>query len=405
MRALLRSSITIAMLACALASGSAFGAAAQELETDPTTELPRFSITALGDYDDQWFEITLEAGQTAHLAAGIRNVGDVNATLRTYAANAINPPNGGFAAATEQDAPAGATRWLDYPGETFDTQPGDARDVAFTVTVPPEAPPGEYVAALVVQTAEPISIPGAETFDQIIRSTISVEITVPGEMTSAFHLGEPLVSRVGDQWALDVPIANTGSTRIRPHGDLVVTTANGELVSTTAVDMGSVYGGAITSVRVGLPGQLPLGDYLVLLRLSDEATGASAALDGAPVTIAEPEAVEAPPVFVVDQAAVTPNGDPVQYADVAATITNNGADIPTANVTLIVRRDGEDVESYSLARNQALPQASSDVRQRYIPVDGWLKGSYTFQLVISAVSGDTETILATIDIEGEIVIP
>lgn len=92
----------------------------------------------------------------------------------------------------------------------------------------------------------------------------------------------------------------------------------------------------------------------------------------------------------------------MQYADVAATITNNGQPIPTANVLLNVQRDGEDVESYPLAQNQALPQGSTDFTQRYIPVDGWQPGTYTFQLVIAAVSGETETILATVDVEDEI---
>lgn len=406
MRLLLRGWLVMAMLAGVIGPGAGIGVAAQAPETDPSsTELPRFTISAIGNHDDEWFEVTLAAGKPVNLTAGIRNVGNVETTLRTYAANAINPPNGGFAAATEDEAPVGATRWLDYPGKTFETRPGDEPTIDFTVSVPPDAPPGEYVAALVVQTAEPIGIPGAETFDQIIRSTISVEITVPGEPTSGFELGEPVISPSGDQWAIDVPITNTGTARIRPRGDLVVTTAGGEAVSTTAVEMGSVYGGNTTTVRVGLPGQLPLGDYLVSLDLTDEATGASASLDDAPVTLAEPEVADAPPLFTVDAASVAPNGDPVRHADVAATITNNGADIPTANVTLNVQRDGAEVESYPLAQNQALPQGSNDFSQRYIPVDGWAAGAYTFQLVISAVSGDTETILATIVIEDEIVVP
>jgi len=257
----------------------------------------------------------------------------------------------------------------------------------------------------VVQTAEPIGIPGTETFNQIIRGTISVEITVPGDMTSGFELGAPVVTPAAGWWTLDVPIVNTGAARIRPHGELVVTSANGEVVSTTQVDMGAIYGGNATSVRVDLPGHLSLGDYLVSLALADDATGATAALDNATVTLAEPDVAEAPPAFAVDTAAVTPNGDPVRYAEVAATITNNGADIPTANVTLVVQRDGAEVERYPLARNQALPRGSTDFGQRYIPVDGWRDGAYTFELVITAVSGGTETILATIVLPDPILVP
>ncbi|MEJ7901079.1 MAG: hypothetical protein WKF63_04485 [Thermomicrobiales bacterium] len=406
MRVLLRGWMVTTMLVCAIGPGVAMKAAAQEpYASPPAAELPRFSISALGDHDDDWFEVTIDAGESANLSARIRNVGEVDAMLRTFAANAVNPPNGGFAAATEDHEPAGATRWIDYPSETFATQPGDERDIELTASVPPGTPPGEYVAALVVQTAEPIGIPGAETFNQIIRATISVEITVPGEMTSGFGLGAPAVSPAADWWTLDLPITNTGTTRIRPHGELLVTTANGDAVSITQVEMSSVYGGNTSSVRVELPGHLPLGDYVVSLALTDDASGATASLDAAPVTLAEPEEPEAPAVFIVEQAAVRPNGDPVQYADVAATITNNGADIPTANVTLIVQRDGAELERYPLATNQALPRASTGFSQRYIPVDGWRQGAYTFQLVISAVSGGTETILATISLPAPIVVP
>lgn len=405
MRVLFRGWLVLAMLACAMGSGAAIGAAAQEPGASPeSVELPRFGISAMGDYDDQWFEVTIEAGETANLTAAIRNAGEVETTLRTFAANAVNPPNGGFAASTEDDAPAGATRWLDYPSATFESQPGDEREVDFTVSVPPGTPPGEYVAALVVQTAEPIGIPGTETFTQIIRGTISVEITVPGDGTTGFNLGAPRVSPAADWWTLDVPITNTGTARIRPQGELVVTTATGDAVSTTPVEMGSVYGGNTTSVRVGLPGQLPLGDYLVSLDLTDEATGGAASLANAAVTLAGPD-VETAPLFVVEAAAVTPNGDPVRYAEVAATIANHGADIPTANVTLAVQRDGAELERYPLARNQALPRGGTSVSQRYIPVDGWRAGAYTFQLVVSAVSGDTETVLATIILPDPILVP
>jgi hypothetical protein len=106
----------------------------------------------------------------------------------------------------------------------------------------------------------------------------------------------------------------------------------------------------------------------------------------------------------VDQVSVTPSGDPIQYAEVSATITNNGVAIPTANVTLNVQRDGADVESYPLAQNQALPNGATEFRQRYIPVGGWQSGTWTFELVISAVNGNTETVLATVEIIDEITI-
>jgi hypothetical protein len=90
---------------------------------------------------------------------------------------------------------------------------------------------------------------------------------------------------------------------------------------------------------------------------------------------------------------------------VAATITNNGVTIPTANVTLNVQRDGEAVESYPLAQNQALLNGTTEFSQRYIPVNGWQPGTWTFELIISAVNGGTETVLASVEITDQITVP
>jgi hypothetical protein len=116
-------------------------------------------------------------------------------------------------------------------------------------------------------------------------------------------------------------------------------------------------------------------------------------------------AAEEKPVFEVEGVNITPNAEPVQFAEVSATIVNNGSNIPTANVTLNVQRDGEVVESYPLARNQALPRGETAISERYIPADGWEQGTYTFQLIISSVGGSTETILSTIDIHKTIDVP
>jgi hypothetical protein len=364
----------------------------------------RFGIAPAETSEQSWIEVSVEAGSAIDKKAVIVNYGALPVSLRTYVTNSFNPPNGGFAAGTDEEAPVGATLWVDYPPASFDLQPGETLEVSLTVAVPPNTPPGEYVAALVVQTAGPVPIPGTETFQQIIRSTMSVEITVPGQMMTTFELGEPVVMKTGTAWQLDIPVTNTGTARVRPGGQLTVTDANGREVVTSDVEMGSVYGGNTSSVQVFLPSQLPVGTYVLSISLTDQASGVTAAIESVPILLAEPEVLENP-TFVVEPVAVEPNADPVQYADVTATITNNGPAIPTANVLLTVERDGVEVETYPLAQNQALAQGSTDFSQRYIPVDGWQKGTYTFRLVIASVNDGTQTVLATIDIPDTIAVP
>jgi hypothetical protein len=197
---------------------------------------------------------------------------------------------------------------------------------------------------------------------------------------------------------------NTGNILVKPTGELVVTTPAGKATLTSAVAMGSVYGGLSTTIQISLPEQFPAGDYLISAILTDPDTKASAIIDKVPVALT-PLGIATAPTFVVDLVSIAANADPVQFANVSATITNNGPAIPTATVMLTVQRNGEQVESYPLAQNQALPQGSTEFTQRYVPIDGWQEGTYTFQLVIVAVSDGTETVLSTIDVAGEIVVP
>jgi len=385
-------------------AGAVTTSATQTASSTPSPEAPRFSIYPVGDYEHGWFEITVEPGSSVQLTAGVINAAGAPYSLRTYVANASNPVNGGFSAGTDEEEPTGATNWVGFPAETFELAAGEIREIDFTVTVPADTMPGEYVAGLVVQTAGPVEIPGTTTFQQIVRNTVSVEITVPGEMTSGFELGSPEIVDTADMKSLNIPITNTGTARVRPAGQLVMTTPEGKVVSTTDVEMGSVYGGNTTSIRIIIPDQLAPGEYLVSLDLADEATGATASITDTPVALAEPEIEEAPGLEI-GAVSISPNGDPVQYAAVAATITNHGQDIPTANVALNVQLDGEEVESYLLAQNQALPRGETVINQRYIPLDGWKPGVYSFQLVISSVNGTTETMLTTFDVEETITVP
>ena len=80
--------------------------------------------------------------------------------------------------------------------------------------------------------------------------------------------------------------------------------------------------------------------------------------------------------------------------------------VPIAHTTATFRRQAwSEASGYPLAENQALPQGTTEFSQRYIPVDGWQSGTYTFELIISAVSGGTETVLATVEIPDEITAP
>ena len=389
----------------AQSSTAATPAAASATPSGTPVPAPRFAIQPVGDYPNGYFEITLKSGESTELTANVLGVDSVPVKLRAFSTNALNMVNGGFAAGTETDAPTGATSWLDFKAESFTVSGNEQKKISFSATVPKDAKPGQYVVALVAQTDGPIAIPGMDTFKQIVRSAISISITVPGDITPGFTLGTPTFDTKAAAPKLVIPVTNTGNILVKPAGELVLTTRDGKEVAKAPVEMGSVYGGYATTLEITLPEQLQPGDYVVSGTLTDKASKISVKIDKQAVSFVAADA--APAQFTLDPVSITPSGDPIQFANVAITVNNAGSNIPTAKVVLRVSKDGKAVEEYPLAQNQALPNGKTDVMQRYIPAKGWEKGTYTFEVVVSSVNAadGTEAVISTVTLDSKITVP
>lgn len=377
------------------------GGEADDPDAPPTpAESSIFGIIAVGDYPDGYFDdVIVEPGSSVELTAAIVNQGEVPVSLHAFKVNALAAVNGGFLAGDEADPPEGASAWIDFPAIDVDLDPGEQHPVTFTVTVPDDTAPGQYISGLAVQTAAE-ELEGSDVLSKIRGYVISVGILVPGDLNESFELGEPAFA----ESAIRIPITNTGNYLVKPAGELTMTDADGNDVHTSKVEMGSVYAGLSTEISVPLPEQIAPGDYTVSLSLTDEASGATAGFEDAAVTVQEP--VD-PTGISATSVTVEPNADPIAFANVTVVLDNGGQAIPAASIELVVSRDGEVLERYPLASNQPLDNGETEVSDRYIPADAWEPGTYTFQIVVSAVDRSSEgtTVLATIDVDDEIVVP
>lgn len=360
--------------------------------------------------DDEWprgyVELELNPTESASFSARVNTEGTDHASLLAFIGNAVNPVNGGFAVADITTEPTGAAAWFSLDKESFELEPGAAESFTVSVAVPENTPPGQYIAGLIVQTAEPLgSDEPQEGFGllPIIRSAMAIQITVPGAVTPGFELGTPAMTIQNDTPVVSAPITNTGNVLVKPAGTLTVASPDGTALVTSPIEMGSVYMGNSTSVQVSLPNQFAPGDYLVSIELTDAATGTGAEQQAVPVTMA---AAEATPVTFSFGVSVKPDGDPVRFADVAVLISNGGDSIPTATVKLHVFHDGVEVEVYPLSTNQAIPAGDSTINQRYIPAGDWQIGTYTFAVEIVVVEGQTgtETAIGTIESNDSITV-
>lgn len=364
----------------------------------PTVDAgPSFVIRPLDGVDGDFFTLEAEAGTTNELTVVLGNADDEPLELLTYVGDVVPMTNGGFAIA-EPDVPVtGPATWIDYPSDTLDFAPGEGVERTFKVTIPDDAEPGQYIAGISLQTAEPIAVEGSSLFNQIIRKTIAVFIIVPGEQTPAYDLGEPEIVPGTRRAQIMIPVNNTGNVLVKPRGELRLSNAAGETVLTAPIAMGSVYAGTTAPLAVSVPGSVPVGDYVLSVDLRDEATGVTASITESTVAITEAEDVTEQ-FSIAGTVTLAPDTDKPVFADVNAEITNAGEAVEGAEVVLDVSRDGELVESYPLVPALNLPQdTTTSVSQRYVPVTGWEPGLWSFVLRVNVVDGGTSTTVATVD--------
>ena len=356
-----------------------------------------FVIIPEGKTNGEYFDVTLKPGESATLSATIGNGSEIPVKAMMYAADAYSGTNGGLLL-NNADAPVtDPTTWLEFPTSTYDFQPEEAFEQKFTVTVPEGTAPGQYITGIAIETADAAPMEGEAPFLVKYRLVSPVLITVPGDVTAGFELGNISVVVDDQTTTIDGPIENTGNIRVRPEGTLTLTDANGAQVVDAQITMSSVYAGDQTTFQILLPSPLAEGIYTASVDLKDPDTGAVASIASQQVTVAKP--VAPAPVSITNVViAPMPSADNVVFAQVSATIANTGSPVSGGEVSLQVFRDGVQVDDKVLATSMTIQNGDTAIDQAYIPESGtWDAGSYTFQLTLSSVdpASGTKSVVAT----------
>jgi archaellum component FlaF (FlaF/FlaG flagellin family) len=248
-------------------------------------DMPKLAIIP-ADGDRLYVDLTLKPGKHQTLAVNLVNGGTVAVRARTYTADVYTMVNGGFAARLDGEQITGPTTWVDFSREDVDLVPGQTVQRDVTITVPKDAAPGEYVAALVIQTADPIKAGGGDlAVNQVLRAAIAVAITVPGPRKPELTIGAATYKHTPVVSSVLVGVTNAGNVRLKPKGEVVVTDGAGKEVLRASVAMDAFFAGDTTEIEVPLPQPLSPGAYSVGLQLTDEQAGAQAQHDSIPLPV------------------------------------------------------------------------------------------------------------------------
>ena len=226
---------------------------------DPRVRLGLLPVDQPGSY----FDLTMRPGQTRGFEVEISNPGDGAIDARTYAADVYTIINGGFGGRLRGEPQTGMTRWLDYATEVVGLRAGERDRQAFTVAVPADADPGEYITSIVLENDKPIPGSGAVTVDQIVRQAVAVVVTVPGKRAPNLGIGEATHKVVAGRSVVSVAVQNSGNIRLKPLIEVTLLDGTGVTVSQAQIQMDTFYAHTDTFVEVALDALLLPGDYTV----------------------------------------------------------------------------------------------------------------------------------------------
>src|SRR6185312_6714389 len=251
-----------------------FAALVNGAAADTPVSLGIKPVGASGSY----FTLNMKPGETQQLTVSLGNFGSESIQARTYAADAYTIVNGGFGVRLDGEPTSGTTSWLSYSAETLQLDAGKSETRTFSVTIPADAKPGEYLTGLVIQNATPTaaSASGSVAINQINRQAIAVSITVPGPLVPGLAINQISYTPVGERSVLDFAVANTGNMNLKPSGEFTLKSPDGQEISHGPIQMGSFYAGTTTTVEGLLAQHLNPGDYVASLALTDTKSGATA---------------------------------------------------------------------------------------------------------------------------------
>jgi hypothetical protein len=262
-----------------------------------------------------YFDVTMRPGERRTFAVSVGDAGEAQVAVRSYAADVYTIINGGFGGRLRGEGQSGMTTWLDYPSATMEIRAGEAVRRPFTVTVPVDAGPGEYITSLVLENDKPIHTDGTVSVDQFVRQAVAVVVTVPGERLPQLTIGAASHQVVAGRSIVSIAVANPGNVRLKPAVAFTLIDASGATVSQTRLQMDTFYARTSTWVEVPLAALLLPGAYTIRLSLDDSDEAAAAEAEAIPLMVAADAAsatAEAgtPDLAAVDQGAMAGPKDP-----------------------------------------------------------------------------------------------
>lgn len=183
------------------------------------------------------FSYDVEPGAVVTDTMVVVNTGTEPLPLAVYAADAFTAPSGEIDVLVDGAPSLGAGTWVAVPPTALQLAPGESADVAFTISVPADARPGDHAAGIVTSLT---SRDASSTLSVDRRLGTRINLRVAGELTPAAAVTGVTASYEGSWNPFDsgrlivrYSLENTGNTRLTGLETVTTSGLVGVLSTTT----------------------------------------------------------------------------------------------------------------------------------------------------------------------------
>jgi hypothetical protein len=234
------------LVALAVPSSPVSASTPQPPTSDPTATIPdgpaqpgeevvhSWALTPGGNTDPDasgnrsQLTYSADPGTTVTDAVTLYNYSNEQLLFRVYATDALNTEDGNFDLLPGKDQPNDVGSWVSVAQENITVEPGRQVTIPITITIPPEATPGDHVGAVVASS--PTVSEGddgqAVLLDRRtgtrlylrVNGPVTPELAITGVDTTYHQSVNPLAGRATVQFRIE----NRGNVRVSGKGEVEV---------------------------------------------------------------------------------------------------------------------------------------------------------------------------------------
>lgn len=281
------SATTVAVAIVALAVPPAVGQSSPPTPTGPVPPevVNSWALTPSGDKPGEPgsrpnLSHSLAPGAQVKDSVTLLNYSNVQLTFRVYATDAFNNVDGQFDLLTAEKTAVGAGTWVTLPQANVTVPALSSATLPITITVPPDARPGDHAAAVLAASQADGTGPDGKviTLDRRTGSRLYVRVAGPMEPTlvvekvrSTYH---PTLNPFGGSLDVSYTVRNNGNVRLAAKQRLALQGPLGLGLDTSSpVDVPELLPGSSVTLRArfgGVPATVLLATTVTLTPLASK---------------------------------------------------------------------------------------------------------------------------------------